>query len=74
MSEFVDVAPMKYGKCQTLGTTRGGTYTPFLAERTYSITGSNIRFEERVVPVFPYSDSRQKMLSKAAGLKSAANP
>jgi len=24
MSEFVDVAPMKYGKCQTLGTTRGG--------------------------------------------------
>jgi len=24
MSEFVDVAPTKYGKCQTLGTTRGG--------------------------------------------------
>ena len=24
MSEFVDVAPIKYGKCQTLGTTRGG--------------------------------------------------
>jgi len=22
MSEFVDVAPMKYGKCQTLGTTQ----------------------------------------------------
>lgn len=36
------------------------TYTPFLAERTYSITGSNIRFEERVVPYwlesgFPHS-------------------
>jgi hypothetical protein len=23
MSEFVDVAPTKYGKCQTWGTTRG---------------------------------------------------
>jgi hypothetical protein len=22
MSEFVDVSPMKYGKCQTLGTTQ----------------------------------------------------